>query len=331
MRYWVILAAIAAFLALGLAAVAQDRDHFNQELNPSVSGTVRNAQGQPMGNVRVDVISTMTGMTAGTTYTSTSGYFEIDDIANGAYEVVAVKGVSEARERVDLMGQTGLNVSLRFPPTERAYTGNPYSISVEQMKVPDKARDAFKKAQSALDKREIDKANRYDAEALKIYPKYADAVALRGILKMDAQQFDAARQDLEQAVQLDPNYALAYIALGAAYNLLTRYDDAIRTLDQGIARSPQSWQAYFEMSKALLGKGQYEAAIHQLDKCDDLAPKNYAPTHLVRAHALLGLKEYDAAMLELETYLQREPSGPNSMAVQQTLNQVKAFRASNSH
>ena len=56
--------------------------------------------------------------------------------------------------------------------------------------------------------------------------------------------------------------------------------------------SPASWQAHFEFSKALLGKGQFPAALRQANKAAELAPVNYPAIHLVRAHALLGVKDY---------------------------------------
>ncbi len=323
-RIFVLMIAVAAVWAIPAAA----QNHFGLAQKAAVSGTVRAFDGHPVANARVEVLSLRDGSSAGYAYTSPSGSFEIDDIADGAYEIVAVLGIGETRERVEIVAGSPETLSLRLPPTENADAGNRDSVSVAELKVPEKARDAFKKAQAALDKREIQKATEYVGEALVNYPKYAAAMALRGILKLDAQQFEPAKQDLESAIQMDPNYAMSYIALGATYNVLARYEDAIRTLDHGIALSPRSWQGYFEMSKALLGKGDYQTALHQLDKTEGLAPKNYAPIHLVRAHALLGLKNYDAATLELETYLQNAPKGANAEDAQHTLDKVKAFRAS---
>jgi tetratricopeptide (TPR) repeat protein len=327
-RIFVIVIAAAAALAIPAAA----QDHFGITQKAAVSGTVHAYDGHPVANARVELLSLRDGSSAGYAYTTPSGTFEIDEVADGAYEVVAVLGISETRERLQITAGGAENLSLRLPPTENAdASSGGDSVSVAELKVPEKARNALKKAEAALDKRELQKAATYVGEALVAYPKYAAAMALRGILKLDSQQFEPAKQDLESAIQMDPNYAMSYIALGATYNVLTQYEDAIRTLDHGISLSPRSWQGYFEMSKALLGKGDYETALHQLDKTEDLAPKGYAPIHLVRAHALLGLKNYDAAMLELETYLQNAPKGATTEDAQHTLDKVKAFRASNGH
>jgi len=58
---------------------------------------------------------------------------------------------------------------------------------------PEKARKAFHNAESAIKKQKLDDAEKHLAEALSIYPKYSEALTLRGILKLDAGQLDAAR------------------------------------------------------------------------------------------------------------------------------------------
>jgi hypothetical protein len=49
--------------------------------------------------------------------------------------------------------------------------------------------------------------------------------------------------------------------------------------------------------------------------------------HLVKAHALLGLKNYTEAQNELEAFLTRDPNGVDSAQVRHTLDEVKSFTA----
>jgi tetratricopeptide (TPR) repeat protein len=108
----------------------------------------------------------------------------------------------------------------------------------------------------------------------------------------------------------------------------SKFDDAIRVLDRGLTLMPQSWQAMFELGKAELAKGDYEAALRRLNKAGDLAPQEYPPLHLAKAHALLGMKNFSEASSELEAYLEQDPESPNATAVRESLDQVKAFVAS---
>ena len=115
-------------------------------------------------------------------------------------------------------------------------------------------------------------------------------VASSGLERNDS---TGARADMEEAVKDDPGFSMGYIVLGATYNSLSLFDDALRVLDRGVAMSPTRWQGYYEMVKACLGKGDFQTAVRQLNKPQQLAPEAFAPLHLVKAHALLGLKAYN--------------------------------------
>ena len=82
------------------------------------------------------------------------------------------------------------------------------------------------------------------------------------------------------------------------------------------------------MGKSFLAKGNYQAALQQFDKTQQLQPQ-YTLVHLVKAHAMLGLKNYTNAMAELETYLEHEPKGSQSEQARETLGKVRAFAAAN--
>ncbi len=298
-----------------------------------VSGTVVTSDGHPATNARIDAINTQTGQIAASAYTNSSGAFSLAGIGAGEFEIVATMGLSDARERVSVSHREVVNnIRLQLPDGQEpsvAKAGNQYSVSVAQMKVPDKARKAYERARKALDRSEVAEATKADTEALAEYPDYADALTLRGIIELDAHQTDKACADLEKAVSLDPSNGMNSIALGAAYNILQRYDDAQRVLQRGIASAPQAWQGYYEMGKAYVGQGKYEDALAQLGRATDLAPKMFAAIHLVKAHAFLSLKNYDQSMLEMQQYLDQAPKGPDADQVRDTMQRVRAFAAVN--
>src|SRR5215467_8184894 len=61
-----------------------------QNLGPrqftSISGSVRSADGQPMGNVRVELRDGATGSIVNSAYTGVGGNFEFQRIPQGSYE-----------------------------------------------------------------------------------------------------------------------------------------------------------------------------------------------------------------------------------------------------
>jgi tetratricopeptide (TPR) repeat protein len=296
--------------------------------NGTLNGTIRDSDGKPVKDARIEVQSRETGQIVYSGFIDANGSFTVANLPTGDYEIVVTSGLTETHEPVALEGAEQ-NVSLFLPGKGHASdTGDKNSVSVAELQVPERARKAYRKAQEAMHKEKPADAEKYAEEALRDYPRYADAITLRGIIRLDEKKYDEASRDFEQAIQYDPNYPLAYVALGATYNLLSRWDDALRTLTHSTTLNPSSWQAYFEMGKSFMGKGDYRAALEQFNKTEQLAPR-YSLVHLMRAHALLGLKDYTGAIAELESYLQHEPNGSQSQQARETLDQVRAFTAAN--
>jgi tetratricopeptide (TPR) repeat protein len=318
MRYQAYLSLCAIILSASLAVA--------QVGTAAISGTVRTVSDSPVGNARVEVHDSRTGQYVNGSYTNDNGTFEITNIPNGSYEVTITQGLHESREQVTLQGlPVALSVRLAIDNTPRG--GNSNTISVAELKIPDKARNHLRKAQEAMQKQRTDEAWKEVSRSLEIAPRFAEALTARAVLRMDKGDMHTALDDLQAAITADENFPVAYVVMGAVYNFLDKFTDAERVIERAITLNPASWQAYFELGKAQLGKQEYEASVRNLNKAGDMAPKEYGPIHLVRAHAYLGLKNYPEAMSELEAYLERNPQSPNAAEARKTLDQVRAFAA----
>lgn len=289
----------------------------------SVSGSVRGNNDEPLNNVRVELRDGTTGAIVSSVTTTGTGDFEFRQVPTGTYKVVAVSGLEEAEEHVDANALNApVNLHIR---TSKAPDDNGKStISVAQYKVPEKAREEFRKAREASVKGKLDEANVHLAKALELYPDYADGLTLRAILKLSAGDTDSAVTDLEKAIQCDGNYAMAYLVLGSAFNVKSRFDEAITALQHGESLSPDSWQAYFELGKAYAGKNEYEAALQQLDRAQTMAPPDYPLIRLVRAHVFMQLHRYADAVTDLQTFLTKNPNGVDSELAQRMLENARA-------
>ena len=292
--------------------------HFN-----SITGSVRSLDDQPLQDVRVELRDS-TGVMVNTSYTGPTGTFEFSQIPAGLYHIVATSGTQQIEEHVQVDSWSAM-VNLRLPISKTARDDNgKNSISVAQYQVPEKAREELKRAREASVKGRIAEAQEHVARALEIHPDYADALTLRAILKLSARDTEGAVVDLEKAIQCDSAYAMAYMVLGSAYNIESRFDEAIRVLEHGERLAPDAWQAYFELGKAYAGKNEYEAAVRQLDRAQTMAPPDYFLIHLVRAHVLMQLSRFNDAVIDLQMYLEKNPSGPDSDLAQKMLEHAKA-------
>ncbi len=288
----------------------------------SLSGSVLGPQGNPAAGIHVELQDAYSRSIIASAYTRQDGTFELYNIPAGRYQVVAQSAVSQASDVVSVaFGQT--NVTLRFLH-DPARGGNGDTVSVAEMLVPGKARSVYLKAREACSRGKFDDAQPLLDRALQIYPHFAEALTLRGLIQLRANQIDQGRQSFEQAIQFDPAYSPAYVALGAAYNAQAHYDDALRTLQRGTAISPLAWQGYYEMARASIGKGLYDKGLQFADRAEQLNGNHLAAIHLLKAYAMIPLKFYSRAKEELQTYLQREPKGANAEQARHLLAQLDA-------
>lgn len=291
----------------------------------ALSGTVSLLDGAPVRDARVEVHDLMSGTLITSAYSLPNGSFTFYGVPRGHYEIRATSGLQEARERVDLESidqQVTLHLTQRSDAKDSGAT-----VSVAEMRVPDKAKKEYEKAEQAFAKHKLDEAAAHCAKALAEAPSYARALTLSALLDLSTNKLLDAVQVGEQAIKADYGYGLAYVVLASAYNALQRYDDSLRTLERAMPLVPNSWQAHFEMAKSYLGKGDYQHSLESADRAERIAPPQYGPIHLVRAHALLGLKAYQEAVAELEKYVGADPKGVYAADARKTLDQVKAFVA----
>jgi predicted Zn-dependent protease len=296
----------------------------------SISGSVRSADGQPMGNIRVELRDGATGSIVNSAYTGMGGNFEFRQIPQGSYDVIASSGTQQVEERVEST-QMHAMVDLRLPSPANAPPADGLgnrSVSVAQYRVSEAAREELRRAREATVKDKPDEAQKHLTKALDLSPEYADALTLRAIFKLDAKDVDSAVEDLGKAIQTDPNCAMAYMALGSALNMQGKFDDALHTLQRGQSLAPDAWQSYFEMGRAYAGKNDFEAAVRALDRAQMLAPSEFPLIRLIRGHALLGLHRYGDAAADLEAYINRNPNAPDVAQARKMLEQARAGMAS---
>lgn len=291
---------------------------------------VHTATGEPASNARVELRAQDLGSATMSAYTNGNGVAELTGVPGGTYNVVVTYKLAQAQDRENLaFGERTLSFNLPAD-TSGANVGNATSVSVADYKVPDKARKEYGKAESALSKGNQDDVLSHLNKALEMYPQYADALTLRAIVRMDRKESDGALADLAAAIQADPSCSLAFFALGSIYNSMNKFSDAELSLQRGLTLNPKSWQGYFELGKALVGKGDYQAGINQLQKADEFAAGKYPPIHLVKAHAMLAIKQYPSAMKELQAFITEAPNDSRSASARETLDKVNAFVAQGS-
>lgn len=290
----------------------------------SIMGSVVTLDGRPLRNTQIDLRDVNTGTTVSTGYSKINGAFQFTNVPFGEYEVVALHGVDTTQQRVRVdFAPSDVTLRLNVPEAE---PGSSNTVSVTALRVPEKAQDEFRKGTEAFAKKKYDDAEKHTDKALQILPNYAQALTLRGLLKVNKGDLPGGQKDFETAISSDSNYALAYFAMGASLNSAGKFAEAQRTLEQGLRINPASWQGYFELSKSVLGQHDFRNALKYVLKAESFGAA-YPPIYLVKAHALLGLKDYEEAAAEFEHYLSNGAEGPQADEAKRALSQAKAFSA----
>ena len=294
-----------------------------------ISGTVTALNGKPQQDVHVEIRDASTGKILVSVYTGVTGAFSVEMVPYGRYEVIATRGIATLRQDIEVRDSFSM-VNLRLDTSNTNGAPNRDGlVSVAELKVPQRALDAYLKAKEELLKNHPEKVSNYLEKALHLYPAYAPALTLRGLLLLDNNDVSAAVNDFDNAIRADNTYAVAYSAMAKALNRLQKFDEALRAAERASTLSPNSWQPYFEMAQSYIAKTDFPHALQQLAHAQSQLPQEYAPIHFVRASALVGLKNYEDAAAELKLFLRFAPKNdPNIAPAQNALTEIETFVAS---
>jgi TolB-like protein/DNA-binding winged helix-turn-helix (wHTH) protein/tetratricopeptide (TPR) repeat protein len=113
--------------------------------------------------------------------------------------------------------------------------------------------------------------------ALRLDPRLADALAVRGALRGEQLRIEEALKDLEDAVALNPNDAIAHTEIGRLYLGAGRPRDALSSYGHAADLDPLNAQPQAQRCVALQDLGRYEEAARACARARALQPEGYWP------------------------------------------------------
>ena len=280
----------------------------------TIAGSVLiDGETQPAARVRVNVRA-LTGGAVATTFTDSSGRFEAP--AEGAGSVILAvqeQGYEPVEQRVDVgfAGTPGVVITLRKlrrAPVDR----EGYTVSLRELKVPDKARRAYAKGVERLQKKDIEGSLDRFKEATHAFPDYYEAYYQIGLANLELRRGDEAEQALQRAIDLSGGgYADPQFALGALLCDRQEYSEAERVLRRAIEVDANSWKGHLFLGQALFGQNRLEEA--EKSGREVLLRRSDVPSvHLLLANIHIRRQEYILGIKDLDTFLSMKPAGPSS-------------------
>jgi tetratricopeptide (TPR) repeat protein len=174
------------------------------------------------------------------------------------------------------------------------------------LRVPEKARGRLLAAERDFRKSNISQALQEVERALQADPAFAQAYAMRSLIKLSQRDASGAAQDAAMATSLDAADAQGFLALGAALNSLHEFPKAEAALRRARGLSLDLWQAQLEMAKSLYGQGQLDMALQEVDA----VKQDFPDVHLVRGNVLMRLHRRNEAASEFNLFARQAPRDP---------------------
>jgi tetratricopeptide (TPR) repeat protein len=289
----------------------------------SISGTVADRQsGLRLDGVRVDLQSYNNSVVA-TTFT-TGGNFRFDNLRAGTYDLsFNQSGYQEAQEHLQLSGPVlGLIVNLKR--LNEASPGSAPTVSVRDLSIPQKARDAMNRGMALLyQKSDYPGGIKEFERAIKAFPNYYEAYAQIGFAYMAMKDAAHSEEALRQSIILSQeHYPDAFFLLAALFSTQRRFADAEPLARKAVDLAPDSWHAQSEMAQALLGLERPEDAEKYAQAAVRLQPDNPL-LWLLLADIHSQLQNDSALVDDLNAYLKLAPKGAMAERARQGRDQAR--------
>jgi tetratricopeptide (TPR) repeat protein len=278
----------------------------------TVSGMVWDAQSRlRIDGVRVD-LRTFSGGTLATAFTTGNGSFLFNSVGAGNYELVFEEaGYQDARESVDVDGPVfGLTVALRRLGGADGTDGSKLTVSVRELSIPQKAREAMNKGMVLYQKSDYPGSLKQFQRAVDAFPNYYEALAQMGLAYLRLKDTAHAEELLRKSVEVSQErYAGALSLLAALFSSRRDFAAAEREARKATELDPNSWHAQSELAQALLGLKRADEAEPYAEAAVKLQPQN-PMAYLVLADIHIELRNNAALLEDLNGYLKVAPDGP---------------------
>jgi tetratricopeptide (TPR) repeat protein len=202
-------------------------------------------------------------------------------------------------------------------------------ISATSAAAPKDAQKAYKKGMDLARKGKFDEAQVHFNDAVKQYPRYAEAWLQVGRIYMHENQPDNAKNAFQQAITADPKFVAPYVNLASIEAMHQNWQETARLSDQAITLDPVDFpNGYFMSSVAHFNLGHIDVAEKSARKAATLDGQHRLPQiQSLLGRILMIKKDYPGALENFRSYLKTQPNAADAADVRrqvQTLEQAAA-------
>jgi tetratricopeptide (TPR) repeat protein len=205
-----------------------------------------------------------------------------------------------------------LFIFLFWSPVVRAQWSSGYTVSVRELKIPAKARQAFDKGLEQLKKNDPAGSLVRFTQAAAAFPNYYEAYYQMGVADMQLGRKEQAERALQTAIDLSGgHYPPAQYALGVLFCQRREFAEAERIIRRGLDLDGTSWTGHYYLAVAVYSQNRLDEAEKSAREAILRRPDSPL-SHLLLAEIHLRKRNYATLLSEVNTYLRLDPNGPMS-------------------
>jgi len=260
------------------------------------------------------------------TFTNDNGQAQFVNVALGNYQVsVSGSGIQTTiSDLFEVDARKGTqSIFVRVKPEEngeaKTVNGESATVAANDLKVPQKASQAFDKATRLIAKQQWQPAIDQLNKALALYPSYAEAYNNLAVVYARLGDPAKEREALQKATAANDHFAPAFVNLARLEMKEHNFAGAEADLTKATAADPTDVRTLTLLAQAQLLDVHYEDAIASAHKVHALPHNSYAVVHYVAARACERLHRLSEAVSQLELFLSEDPTGERASAARQEM------------
>ena len=201
------------------------------------------------------------------------------------------------------------------PPSDllKGHVGeNGSAVSVRELTIPDKAREAYNKGIRQADADDWAGSVPNFQRAIKSFPAYYEAYSGLGVAEVYLQSWNEAEASFRKCIELSGGtFAAAHFGLGLILSHRKQFPEAEVMIREGIQLDPADARGHFSLAWVLHTMGRLPEAEQSAREAILCKPTFPAP-YLLLAQIHLDQGNFSSEIEDLDGYLKVDPHGPLS-------------------
>jgi len=270
------------------------------------------------------------------TWANHRGEFRFKDVPPGSYTLsIYIPGVGEMLQTVEITesfadARNRVFKKLTFDQEtlqERTRIVNTGVVSVRELSISRKAKGEFRKAQDRLRDRKVDEAIRLLKHAVELAPQFMEAMNNLGTIYFQKGEFEVAENYFRQALAIEPEAFEPMVNLGGVLLATGSAHEAIEFNQHAQELRPLDALANAQLGLCYFRLGEFDPALEYLERTKELDPAHFSNPQLTIARIYLRRSQREAALRELEAFLEEHPDSGESESVRTTMEEIRESQA----